>query len=201
MIFMGSTNRTSSDTTTDEMEHRQPRETRDEDLTSLDPSDYCAENVQRVIEIVSVDEMADESDLLLDVEVVEPAVTDDHPGRIRITIANTGAAPQDVSEGYLSAPIESNEREHRLLLLSSDEDREKEPDCWQPTDAPDDDGATGHSRLIPGGEEQVEYEIWSYHANEGCMPVGKYHFEESHRTSNGHEQYFEGSFTLRVREP
>lgn len=198
---MGSTNRTSSDTSTDEMEHRQPRDTRDEDLTSFDPSDDYAENVQRFIEVVDVDEMTDESDLLLDVDVVEPAVTNDHPGKIRITITNTGANPRDISEGHLSAPIASVEREPGLLLSPPEDNWERKLDCWQPTEAPKDHEATGRVRLIPGAEEQVEYEVWSHHANESCMPAGEYRFEEHYRVSNGDEQQSERSFTLRVRGP
>ena len=201
MIFMGSTNRTSSDTSTDEMEHRHPRETRDENLTSFDPGDDYAENVQRIIELVNVGGIADESDLLLDVEVVEPAVTDDHPGRIQISITNTGANPQIISEGHLSTPIASVRQKPRLLLLPSEDDRERKSNCWQPTEAPKDHEPAGRVRLIPGGEEQVEYEVWSHHANESCMPIDEYRFEEHYRVSNGDEQQFEGSFTLRVREP
>jgi hypothetical protein len=201
MIFMGSTNRTSSDTNTDEMKHRQPRETRDEDLPSFDSNDDYAENVQRIIEVVDVDGMTDESDLLLDVEVTEPAVTDDHPGRIHISVTNTGANPQVISEGLLSTPIASIEREPGLLLFPSKDDRKRKLNCWQPTEIPEDRGATGRVRLIPGGEEQVEYEVWSHYANESCMPAGEYRFKEYYRVSNGDEQEFEGGFTLRVREP
>lgn len=52
--------------------------------------------VQRILSVESQDSVAEEHELEIAVEMLEPEITDDHPARVRVTTTNEGA-PRNIS--------------------------------------------------------------------------------------------------------
>lgn len=153
------------------------------------------ETRRRVVSIDSVDEIADEHEVNIDVDLLNGEITDERTARLRVTTTNEGAQ-RAISAGeekcaILNRTDERSDPEGLWLYQSTDEEwLERDGKKW--THDGDDDGSLAYALYGCGaptyesGESvSTEYVLWDDYTVDGYLPTGTYRWEVPIRTWDG----------------
>ncbi len=142
---------------------------------------------ERRVTVADVDDVADEHDVRIEVELLEPVANAEHPPRLAVTTTNL--APEraiSVSEDgcCLFNRMKAGSDDPTGLWLPP-------PDALAPEDrtgerwVPETRGRRGYAlygcnpRTYPGGASLTnEYEVWDDYQHRGYFPPGTYRWEE-----------------------
>lgn len=172
----------------------------------------------RRIGLAEQDVVPDEHRVSVAVEVLEPAFTEDHPARVRITTTNEGdrraigvgtgkCALFNRSDGASDAPV-------GLWLYRPEraEDLERKPGKWvrdRPADQPQGYPAYGCLPIVydAGGAVRTEYEVWDDYRVTGYLDPGTYrweteipHWEGPEYASDDAKRTFTWGFSLALEQ-
>lgn len=151
------------------------------------PTGTLPDGVQRVVRLDAVDEAPAEG-VTIDAEVVEPAVTDEHPARVAVTTTNEGRK-RDVSISPGQCCLfnrnggASDPGGIWLHRVESSEHIDRDGDRWTrdaPADEPRAYAAYGClSKTFAAGESLTnEYHVWDDYRTEPYLEPGTYRFAE-----------------------
>jgi hypothetical protein len=111
------------------------------------------------------------------VEVVREAATEEHPPRLRVTLANAGEEPLRLGEGRAVHFEYVTDGTGALVLLPGDGDFPAEPDCWRLTDSVVTTEEYRTFELAPGASSDRVVDLYATPGEDACLPVGEYRFE------------------------
>lgn len=188
--------------------------------TSTPSTTTDAVDVQRRVAIVDQDTVADEYDLRLDAEVVEPTITDAYTARLRVTMTNEGEKRGFARHAGDCGPFKEGEGgsdEPLGLWLHRPESAtyiDREGDKWVADRPPDQlRGAEGDECGIvaydTGESQQWTYEVWDDYQVSGYLEPDTYRWESwfgiwadpTANTSDEPSAEFTWGFSLAVETP
>lgn len=171
------------------------------------PAAGPAPDISYELSITDQDDLAREIPLALDVEVVEPAATDEHPARLRVTAENTLDEPLEVQTGVqpVFAGFTDWGDPPGLMLVPPDWDLEPvDAGCWRTTERVRRNDVIGTRTYEPGGVRTAERTVWAAPDREsGCVPAGEYRFEHGYAFGRDGEadREFRWGFDAAVERP
>lgn len=142
------------------------------------------------------------------VETLTPAVTADTPATIRVELRWTG--DERVTLKGIRLPLElpavddASAPTIALVRPGSFDRDEARPECWRVDRDPDQGFGHGLGLWVdevePGDSFACDAEVWTDHRAEGCLPPGRYVFEDRTYVDEW-DAVAEWEFALRVSDP
>ena len=120
------------------------------------------------------------------VELLEPAATDDHPPRLRVSVENGSDEPMTLGEARAVVFQYVTSESGQLTLLPPGDDYPAEAGCWRLTEGV---AVTEEYRTVtldPGEAYASELDLYGAPTEEdACLPVGEHRFETVFNVSTG----------------
>lgn len=181
------------------------------------PSVFGDEDVQRRVALASQDSVADDHEIRIDVEILQPTITATHTARLQITTTNKGPK-RAISIGTdgcaLFSRSDGGSDEPPGLWLHSYESAEnitRDGNRWvrdNPTEQPRRFLAYGcHPKEYDAGESLTnEYVVWDDFLVDGYLEPGTYRWEENvsiqdEESDSGEPATITWGFSLTVENP
>lgn len=171
-------------------------------MTGSTPSDT---EPLRSVSVERRDSLASRLQTQLNVELPKSNITPEHTAVIEVELVNASESKQTYEFGPVPVFSATASTDSQWLLVKPGQLDRPSDGCWSHPKSKKEPGALATRReLAPDESATRKFELWSNSrsAGDGCMPSGKYRFEDEYRVrrADGADSEFTWGFTLEIRE-